>query len=78
MIASLITKRMETVTGIQVYLISWMNFDYKENGKEEAFLANPKHQYHVFQYGECDCHANNKKNGHYYEYPSLSHFTDKV
>ena len=71
MIAMPITKRMEIVMGIQVYLISWMNFDYEENGGKKALHANPKHQYHISQYGEHDCHPNNKKNGDYYEYPSL-------
>ena len=51
MIAKPITKRMEIVMGIQVCLISWMDFDYKENGGKEAFLANQKHQYHVSQCG---------------------------
>ena len=27
----------------------------------KAFLANPKHQYHVSQFGEHDCSAHNKK-----------------
>ena len=74
MIAMPITKRMEIAMGIQLCHVSWMNFDYKENGGKKAFLANPKQQYRVSQCGEHDCHANNKKNGDYYEYPSLSHF----
>ena len=49
MIAMPITKRMEIVMGIQVCLISWMNFDYEENGGKKAFLANPKQQYRVSQ-----------------------------
>ena len=44
----------------------------------KAFHANPKHQYHVPQRGEHDCGVNNKKNGDYYEYPSLSHLKDKL
>ena len=63
---------------IQVYLISQMNFDYEEYGGMKALLANPKHEYHVSQCGEHYCCANNKKNRYYYEYPSLSHFTDKL
>ena len=55
-----------------------MNFDYKENGRKKAFLANPKLQYHVSQCEEHDCHANNKKRGDYYEYPSLSYLTDEL
>ena len=45
--------------------------------ERKAFLANPKHQYCVSLYGEHDCYAHNKKNGDYYEYPSLSHFMDE-
>ena len=43
----------------------------------EAFLGNPKHQYHVSQWGEHDCSGQNKKNRDCYEYQSLSHFTDE-
>ena len=43
MIVAPITKRMEIITGIQVFLISWMSFEYKENGGNKAFLANPNH-----------------------------------
>ena len=49
MFVMLITKRTEIVMSIQVCLISWMNFNYEENGGKKAFLANPKHQYHVSQ-----------------------------
>ena len=59
---------------IQAYLISWMNFDYKENGGKMTFLANPKRQCHVSQCGEHDYGANKKWNGDYYEHPRLSHF----
>ena len=31
-------KIMEIVMGIQVSLISWMNFDYMKNGGKKAFL----------------------------------------
>ena len=72
-----ITKRMEIVMCIQVCLISRMNFDYKENGGNKAFLENPMHQNHVSLYGDRDCHANNKRNGDYYEYPNLSHFPNE-
>ena len=44
----------------------------------KAFLASPKHQGRVSQYGEHDCSANNKKNGDYYKYPNLSQFTDEL
>ena len=43
MIEMPITKEMEIVMGIQVCLISWMNFDYKENVGKKAFLPNPNH-----------------------------------
>ena len=46
--------------------------------ERKTFLANPKYQYHVSQCGEHDCSANNKRNGDYYEYPSLPHFTDEL
>ena len=63
---------------IQAGLLSGMNFDYTEKSGKKAFLADPKHQYHVSQYGEQYCCANNKKNGDYYEYPSLSPFSNKL
>ena len=78
MITMGITKKTEIVMGIQVCLISRMNFDYMENGGKKAFPANPNHQYHAFHYGEHDCNANNKKNGDCYGYPCLSHFTDEL
>ena len=46
--------------------------------EKKALIANPKHQYCVFQCGEHNYSANNKKNGDYYEYLSLSHFTDEL
>ena len=45
--------------------------------ERKAFLSNPKHQYHVSKQGEHDCSAHNKKNGDYYENPSLSHITNQ-
>ena len=42
MIVVPITKRMDIVISIQVYLISWLNFDYVENGGKKALPANPK------------------------------------
>ena len=71
-------KRMEIVMSIQVCLISWMNFYYEENSGKKILLANPKHQYHASQCVEYDCHANNKGNGDFYEYPSLSPFMDEL
>ena len=40
--------------------------------ERKSFLANLKHQVHVSQYGEHDCSANNKMNGDYCGYQSLS------
>ena len=48
-IVMLITKRMEIVMSIHVYVISWMNFDYTKNGAKKALFPNPKHQCHVSQ-----------------------------
>ena len=56
---------MEIIMGIKVCPVSQMNFDYKENGGNKAFLANLKHQYRVSQQHEHDLIANNKKNGDY-------------
>ena len=55
-----------------------MNFDYEENGGKKSFLSNLKCQYHVSEFREQDCCANNKRNGDYYEYQSLSHSTDEL
>ena len=43
----------------------------------KAFLANPKHQNRVSQWGEHDCSAYNKKNVDFHEYPSLNHSMDE-
>ena len=45
--------------------------------ESKAFAANPNHRYHVPQWGEHDCNGHNEKNGDYYEYPSLTYFTDE-
>ena len=49
MIVVPITKGMNFAMGIQVCLISRINFDYKENGGKKALPANPKHQDRVSQ-----------------------------
>ena len=59
------TNGIEIVRSIQVYLISRMNINYKENGGKESFSCNPKYQYRVSQLGEYDYSDNNKKNGFY-------------
>ena len=78
MIVVPIAKIMEIITNIQVCLISWTNFDYEQNGIKKAVLANQKRQYRVSQCREHVCRANNKKNGDYYEYPSLSPFSNEL
>ena len=44
-----ITTIMKIILRIQVCLIGWINFDYKENGGKKAFITNPKHQNCVSQ-----------------------------
>ena len=46
--------------------------------ERNAFLANPKHEYCVFQYGEHGYSANDNRSGDYYGHPSLSHFTGEL
>ena len=43
--------------------------------ERKAFLAKSNRQYRASQQGEHDWTTNNKKNGDYSEYPSLSPFT---
>ena len=45
--------------------------------EKNTFIANPNHQYCVSQCGEHECSVNNIENGDYFEYPSLSYFTDE-
>ena len=71
-------KITEITMSIRVCLISGMNIDYTKNSGRNAVLANPKHQFLVSQCGKHDCHANKKKNGDYYKYPSLSQVTDEL
>ena len=62
-------KKVEIIMGIQVCLISHMNFNYNKNGGRKSFcFANLKHQYCVSQCGEHGCSANNKKNGDYHKF----------
>ena len=37
-----IIKMVEIIMRIQVYVISWMNFDYKENGEKNTFPCKCK------------------------------------
>ena len=39
---SAIMNRMEVIMSIQVCLISWMNFNHKQNSGKKAFPTNPK------------------------------------
>ena len=55
-----------------------MNINYEVNDGKNTFLANPKHQCRVSQCREYDCGANNRKNGDYYKYPSLSYLMDEL
>ena len=77
MIVVPITKRIENIKSIQDCLISQMKVNYRENGEKKAFPTNPMLQYCASQC-EDDCNAENKKNGDYYEYRSLSHLTDEL
>ena len=42
MIVASITKRMEIIMRIQVYLISWINFDYEEYDEKKRFSCKSK------------------------------------
>ena len=45
--------------------------------EKKPFLAKPKHQYHVCQWGDMIVVPNHKKNGDYCENPSLTRFIDE-
>ena len=45
--------------------------------ERKAFLENLKHQDRASQCVEPDCSANNKRNGDYNKYPSLSYVMDE-
>ena len=51
MIVVPITKRMEVIMGIQVYPISGMNFNYKENGGKKSFSCKSKASISSFPMG---------------------------
>ena len=63
---------MEIIIGIQVFSFHEWTLIISKMIERKAFLANPKHQYHVSQWEDHDCSANNKKNDDYYGYPSFS------
>ena len=58
--------------GIQVCLISWMNFDSKENGGKKAFLANASVKTVYPNEKTVLIVPNHQMNGDYCEYPCLS------
>ena len=55
-----------------------MKFDYKENGGKKSFSSKSEETMSCVQWGEHDFSAQNEKNGHCYEYPSLYHFMDEL
>ena len=50
---------------------------YMENGRKKSFSCKSKDEYRVCQCVEHDCSVYNKKNRHYYKYPSLTHFMEE-
>ena len=73
-----ITKKIETITTIQDCLISRMNVNYKENGGKKSFSCKSRASISCIPMWRTWSSANNKMNRDYYEYPSLSHFTDEL
>ena len=71
MIVEPITERMKIIMGIQVFSFCEWTLIIRKMTKRKSFLANPKHQYHVSQWEEHDCSANNKMNEDYYGYPGF-------
>ena len=71
-------KKVEIFIRIQICLISWMNFNYKESGGKKAFPYKLKHYYHVSKVENMIVVPNKKNSGDCYEYPSLSHFMDAL
>ena len=64
---------MEIITSIQVCFIYGWTLVIWTTLERKAFVANPKHQYHVSQWGEQVYGAHSQKNEDYYDNPSLSH-----
>ena len=50
-----------------------MNTNYEENGEKKSFSCKSKASILFILMRGIDCSAHNKKNGDYYEYPSLSY-----
>ena len=59
-LVSPVIKKIEIIMWIRVYPIWNMNFNSK-SGRKKSFLMKPKHQYHLFQSGECVCGAQSQK-----------------
>ena len=78
MIVVPIWKRIEIFTSIQACLILQVNINYKENRRRNTFYCKSKASISCIQYGKRDSSANNKRNGDYYEYLTLPHFTDEL
>ena len=45
--------------------------------ERKTYIANPEHQYRVFECGEHDCITHTEKSGDYNKGLSLSHFMDE-
>ena len=71
-----ITKKIEIIMSIQVYHISQINIIDKENAGNKSFSCKSKESISCITIGRNNCSAHNKKNIDYFEYPSLTHFTD--
>ena len=76
MIAVPITKSTMIIMRIQVWLISWKNFDYKKNGEKNLLLLNQSINIVYPNKETMIVVPNNSKNKDYYEYPCSSYFTD--
>ena len=59
---------MEITMSIQVCIISWMNYAYKENDEKKSFFWKSKASISCIPMWEHDRGAHNKKNRDYYEY----------
>ena len=68
---------MEIISSVQVWLISQININYKENDGMKSFSCKSRASISWFLCGEHDCSAHNEKNGDYYDFPSLTHFTNE-
>ena len=73
-----ITIRMEVIVTIQVCLISQITFDYKKNGgKKKNFLEIQSINIVYHNMENMIIVPITIRNGDYYEYQSLPHFTNE-